>query len=99
VAVPLSDTLKRGKGGFLVETVPRVNLYRIQTPQTFRYDLILKAHESFQEKRNPEVTDDCMLLERKGQRIALVAGEEKNIKVTTPFDLRLAEVILESSSV
>ena len=94
VAVPLSDTLKRGDDGFLVETLPRQNLYRIQTPQTFRFDLIWEAHRRFREHPDAGVTDDCMLLEKQGNRIALVLGHESNIKVTTPFDLSLAKTIL-----
>lgn len=97
VAIPLSDTLKRGSDGFLHETLPREELYRIQTPQTFRYDLLRQAHEEFREVPDPSVTDDCMLLERRGHKIALVLGEETNFKVTTPVDLHIAEAILQST--
>jgi 2-C-methyl-D-erythritol 4-phosphate cytidylyltransferase len=96
VAIPLSDTLKRGREGFLHETLPRDELYRIQTPQTFRYELLRQAHEEFRASPDPSVTDDCMLLERRGYKIALVHGEETNLKVTTPVDLRVAESILQS---
>ena len=96
VAIPLSDTLKRGSGGFLHETLPRKELYRIQTPQTFRYDLLRQAHEEFRQDPDPSVTDDCMMLERCGYRIALVLGEETNLKVTTPVDFHIAEAILQS---
>ena len=95
VAVPLSDTLKRGAVGFLAETLPRENLYRIQTPQTFRFDPIWEAHQRFRENPDPTVTDDCMLLEKEGRKIALVLGDESNIKVTTPFDLQVARAIVE----
>lgn len=97
VAIPLSDTLKRGSEGFLHETLPREELYRIQTPQTFRYDLLRQAHEEFRQDPDPSVTDDCMLLERCGYRIALVLGEETNLKVTTPVDFHIAEAILQST--
>ena len=94
VAVPLSDTLKRREGDFLVETLPRNELYRIQTPQTFRFDLIWEAHEKLKNHPDPSITDDCMLLEREGFPIAWVAGEETNIKVTTAFDLQVADSLL-----
>ncbi|MCB9770036.1 MAG: 2-C-methyl-D-erythritol 4-phosphate cytidylyltransferase [Candidatus Omnitrophica bacterium] len=93
VATPLSDTLKRSDGEMLVETLPRESLYRIQTPQTFDFKLLLAAHEEFRRNPTPGITDDCMLLEQKGYRIGLVLGNETNIKVTTPFDLKLAELI------
>jgi len=96
VAISLSDTLKRGSDGFLHETLPREELYRIQTPQTFRFDLLRQAHAEFRQAPDPSVTDDCMLLERRGQKIALVVGEEINLKVTTPVDLHIAEAILHS---
>jgi 2-C-methyl-D-erythritol 4-phosphate cytidylyltransferase len=95
VAVPLSDTLKREDGGFLVETLPRKHLYRIQTPQAFDFQLLFAAHKRFRNAPDPMVTDDCMLLEKEGRGIAIVSGCESNIKITTPFDLKLAQAILE----
>jgi len=97
VAVPLSDTLKRMEGEALVETLPRENLYRIQTPQTFDFSLLWEAHNRFRDNPLPGITDDCMLLERKGLSIGLVMGEESNIKVTTAFDLNLAESIFQET--
>lgn len=96
VAIPLTDTLKRGGEGFLHETLPRESLFRIQTPQTFRYDLLYEVHAEFRRSPDPTVTDDCMLLERRGLPIALVLGEEINLKVTTPVDFHVAEAILKS---
>lgn len=94
VAIPLTDTLKRGGEGFLYETLPRKELYRIQTPQTFRFGLIWKAHQSFRQNPDTSVTDDCMLLEKTGMKIGLVAGDESNLKITTALDLLVAEMIL-----
>lgn len=96
VAVPLTDTLKRRADGMLVETLPREELYRIQTPQTFSYPLLCEAHEAFRRNPVPGVTDDCMLLEHQGRAVALALGDETNLKVTTPFDLQLAEFILRT---
>lgn len=94
VAIPLTDTLKRGRDGFLNETLPRKELFRIQTPQAFQYDLIREAHQIFRSNPDPGVTDDCMLLEKKGMKIALVAGDERNLKITTALDLLVAEMTL-----
>ncbi|MCG3195543.1 MAG: 2-C-methyl-D-erythritol 4-phosphate cytidylyltransferase [bacterium] len=97
VAIPLTDTLKHGEEGFLKETLPRQNLYRIQTPQTFRFDLIWDAYLDFMRAPDPQVTDDCMILERRGCPIAWVMGAESNLKVTTPFDLEIAEALLRKA--
>ncbi len=98
VAVPLTDTLKRMEGDVLIETLPRENLYRIQTPQTFDYSFLREAHIGFQRQPEIGVTDDCMLLEKAGHPIGLVLGEESNIKVTTSFDLDVANSILQEGS-
>jgi 2-C-methyl-D-erythritol 4-phosphate cytidylyltransferase len=105
VAFPLSDTVKRGRNGFLHETLPREELYRIQTPQSFQFPLIWKAHQerhrgkanpSESVKETPLITDDCMLLEKEGHPIALVLGAETNIKITTPVDFALADWIVRN---
>jgi len=93
VAISLSDTLKREEDGFLIETLPRAEHYRVQTPQAFRFDLIWEAHQHFRINPSSKITDDCMLLEREGHKIALVEGDERNIKITTQFDLEVAEMI------
>lgn len=94
VAIPLTDTVKRGEGGMLRETLPRQGLYRIQTPQTFRFELLWEAYRTFMQAPDPQVTDDCMILERLGIPIALVIGSESNLKVTSPCDLEIAEVLM-----
>jgi 2-C-methyl-D-erythritol 4-phosphate cytidylyltransferase/2-C-methyl-D-erythritol 2,4-cyclodiphosphate synthase len=82
-AQPVADTLKRGKGSTIVETVPRAGLYRAQTPQGFRFGALLKAHRA----AAGEATDDAQLLELAGERVVLVAGSETNVKITFPEDL------------
>ena len=94
-AVPLSDTLKRGDGGRIIETVPRQGLWRAQTPQAFRFADILAAHRAFAAgEPGAEPTDDAAIAERAGLTVSLVAGAEENFKLTTPEDLKRAERLL-----
>lgn len=89
-AVPVADTLKRGEGGTIAATVDRTGLFRAQTPQAFRYPLLLALHRT-----TPEgATDDASLLEAAGHAVALVPGHEDNIKITWPEDLTRMERIL-----
>jgi 2-C-methyl-D-erythritol 4-phosphate cytidylyltransferase len=93
VAIPERDTLKRERDGRVLETVPRVGLWRAQTPQAFRTAPLRRAHERALAD-SVEATDDAMLLERIGIDIAIMPGDERNLKVTTPDDLALAEALL-----
>ena len=82
-AVPVADTLKRAAGGTIAETVPRDGLHRAQTPQAFRFARLLELHRS---PAHPAATDDAWLLEQAGGTVALVAGSERNIKLTFKED-------------
>jgi 2-C-methyl-D-erythritol 4-phosphate cytidylyltransferase len=93
VAVPVKDTVKVVKETFAVETPPRETLWLAQTPQTFRYKVIRTAHE-LAEAEGFCGTDDSSLLERHGKNVHIVIGDYRNIKITTPEDLVLAEAIL-----
>ncbi len=94
-AVPLSDTLKRGDGARIIETVPRQGLWRAQTPQAFRFADILAAHRAFVAgEPGGEPTDDAAIAERAGLTVSLVAGAEENFKLTTQEDLERAERLL-----
>jgi 2-C-methyl-D-erythritol 4-phosphate cytidylyltransferase/2-C-methyl-D-erythritol 2,4-cyclodiphosphate synthase len=86
--LPLSDTIKRGSGALVHETVPREGLYRVQTPQGFRYGAIRLAHT---ESAGRALTDDAAVGEAAGLSVVLVAGEEENMKVTEPEDFVRAE--------
>jgi 2-C-methyl-D-erythritol 4-phosphate cytidylyltransferase/2-C-methyl-D-erythritol 2,4-cyclodiphosphate synthase len=89
-AVAVADTLKRGTGTAVVATVPRDGLFRAQTPQAFRFDLLLELHR----KAADGATDDAGILEAAGHGVALVAGSEDNIKLTYPEDLvRLERIV------
>ena len=90
-AMPVVDTLKAAHAdGTVIRTVPREGLWAIQTPQVFRYDILLAAHERVAE----DVTDDCAMVEQLGNPIRLYEGSRLNFKVTTPEDLRLADALL-----
>ncbi len=84
-ALPVRDTLKRGADSVVVGGVDRENLWRVQTPQGFRYADILEAHR---QHAGAGLTDDAAVAERAGLSVGIVAGDEDNVKVTTEDDLR-----------
>jgi 2-C-methyl-D-erythritol 4-phosphate cytidylyltransferase len=93
LALRAADTLKRGDAaGRVVETVPREDIWQAQTPQMFRRGLLLRALE----RAGDAVTDEASAVEALGLRPRLVPGDPRNIKVTVPQDLALAELILQS---
>jgi 2-C-methyl-D-erythritol 4-phosphate cytidylyltransferase/2-C-methyl-D-erythritol 2,4-cyclodiphosphate synthase len=90
-AVPLADTLKRAGPGLRVEaTLDRQGLWRAQTPQAFRFEDILAAHEAAVAAGREDLTDDAAVAEWAGIPVELVEGSEANVKLTTPDDLALA---------
>ena len=94
VAVPITDTVKVAKQhGFIKKTLPREDLWAVQTLQVFEYGLILEAHREAK-KENFPATDDASLVERMGHPVKVVEGSTENIKITTPEDLVMAEAIL-----
>lgn len=92
LAVPVADTLKREAASEVSETVNREGLWRAQTPQMFRFGLLLKA---LQQKVNSPFTDEAQAIEALGYRPRLVMGDPFNLKVTWPEDLQMAEWILK----
>jgi 2-C-methyl-D-erythritol 4-phosphate cytidylyltransferase/2-C-methyl-D-erythritol 2,4-cyclodiphosphate synthase len=90
-ALPVSDTLKREEHGAVAGTVDRTGLYRAQTPQGFSYARIVEAHRRF---AGAAMTDDAALAEAAGLTVALVEGDEDNMKITEPPDLARAERLL-----
>jgi 2-C-methyl-D-erythritol 4-phosphate cytidylyltransferase len=92
-AIPVTDTVKRVQGGRVVETVDRSTLAAAQTPQGFRFSLLVRAYEeAFRD--GITVTDEAMAVERLGLPVAVVEGESSNRKLTTPDDLLWAEARL-----
>ena len=90
LAMPVTDTLKKSRKGKVAGTVDRAFVWRAQTPQMFRLDVLASALREC-EVRGLEVTDEASAMERAGYKPRLVRGRESNIKVTYPEDLRLAE--------
>jgi 2-C-methyl-D-erythritol 4-phosphate cytidylyltransferase len=97
-AVPLADTLKRAKGGLVESTVPREELWRAQTPQAFTASSLREAHDRAR-ANGIDATDDAALVEQAGGRVVVVQGDERNIKITTPAELELAEALLHGTRV
>lgn len=96
-AVPVRDTIKQAKDKVVIGTPDRSELYAVQTPQCFQADVIRTAIADARENA-PHITDDCLAVERLGGQIWLTEGSEENLKITTPLDLILAEVILQRRS-
>lgn len=97
VAVPTKDTIKAVANGIVMGTPDRETLWHAQTPQTFRFGVIYAAHRTA-EFKNFMGTDDAALVERSGGRVRIVRGDYRNIKITTPEDLVLAEAFLASDA-
>lgn len=96
IGMPSKDTIKLSdNSGFVKETLNRSLVWTIQTPQIFSYSLIRRAHESIRKKDMTAITDDAMVVEQEtGVRVSLAEGSYRNIKITTPEDLLIAEAFL-----
>ncbi len=95
-AVPVTDTIKRVEGGGEVrETLDRAALWAVQTPQVFRRAALEHAL-SAEADELAGATDDASLIERGGGRVIVVASSDENLKVTTPLDLRVADMLLRA---
>ena len=95
-AIPVKDTIKVVQGGLVKETPDRATLQAVQTPQVFDFDLLRGALKKA-ETDGAQVTDDCSAVERLGMKIKIVEWDERNLKVTTPLDLKIAELLLEET--
>lgn len=96
LGVPVKDTVKLVDGGMITDTLDRRRLYSIQTPQIFRRDIYVKGI-NFARDHELDFTDDCQLAEAVGVKINLTISDYRNIKVTTPEDLAVAEVLLRNT--
>lgn len=91
------DTIIKTEDQLSLTSIPkRSSLMRGQTPQTFRYETILKAHEMAQEEKVANSPDDCSLVLNMGQKVFIVKGEENNLKITTKLDLFIAEQLFRT---
>ena len=93
-AIPVKDTIKVVKGGIVNNTPNRSELQAVQTPQVFDFDLLRGALQKAKAD-GAAITDDCSAVERLGMSVRIVEGDERNIKITTPLDLKIAELLLE----
>ena len=97
-AVPVKDTIKIANADrFIVETPAREQLWAVQTPQVFRKSLLEEAHQAAQAQQLT-ATDDASLVEQLGFPVKLVKGSYANVKITTPVDLQIAEVLLSDAT-
>ncbi len=93
IGVRVKDTIKiADENNVILSTPDRSRLWTIQTPQVFDYKIIMCAHE---ENRGANLTDDCALAEKYGVEVTILEGSYSNIKITTPEDIALGEMILE----
>lgn len=97
VGVPVKDTIKIvDENGYGIDTPARKMLWQIQTPQTFQVPLIKEAYYRMRQSENGNITDDTMLVERYcGTKVKVIEGDYRNIKITTPEDMILAESFLK----
>ncbi|CAM4216738.1 2-C-methyl-D-erythritol 4-phosphate cytidylyltransferase [Lederbergia lenta] len=92
-AVPVKDTIKKAIDLEVVETVERSSLWQVQTPQAFRFSVLMDAH-NMASKEDFFGTDEASLVERTGQSVKIVESDYDNIKLTTPEDIYFAEAIM-----
>lgn len=95
LVIPIKDTIKKSqKYMFVNGTLDREQIWRAQTPQSFKYDIILSAYKkAYQDKL--WATDDAAIVERYGHKVKMIIGSEENIKITTPFDIIIAQNFLK----
>lgn len=93
-AVPVKDTIKVVEGRVVKSTPNRATLYAVQTPQVFDFDLLRGALAKAKQD-GAQVTDDSSAVERMGMSVKIVEGDERNIKITTPMDLKIGSLLLE----
>ena len=93
--IPVEDTIKIVEGEDVKQTLDRERLFRVQTPQGFLYSTLKKALDKASQE-GFYGTDEASLVERAGERVAVVQGDVRNIKVTTPEELKMVEVFFES---
>lgn len=89
------DTIKSIQNNFSAETLNRNELFMVQTPQCFKYDLILNCHKNIDKDKRKNITDDTMVVEHFNNKVYLYEGSYKNIKITTKEDLIVAKCFID----
>jgi len=95
LVAPVTDTIKHVKDNAVIKTLDRLELRRALTPQCFRYELLRKAYEHA-DVADPTLTDESALAEKIGVPVTAIEGSSRNIKITTPQDLLIAETFLKA---
>jgi len=93
-AAPIADTVKRVEEGVVSETLDRSSLWAVQTPQVFRRAALERALAEASDELLARATDDAWLIERAGGVVHVIGSDPGNLKITTPEDLRVAELLL-----
>lgn len=93
-AIPVKDTIKEVAGGLVENTPDRSRLQAVQTPQVFDIHLLRAALKKAKDD-GAAITDDCSAVELLGMKVKIVEGDEHNIKITTPVDLKIAQLFME----
>jgi 2-C-methyl-D-erythritol 4-phosphate cytidylyltransferase len=96
-AVPVKDTLKRTQDQKIIETISRSNLWNAQTPQTFKYPILVQAHQKAKAD-NFYATDEAALVERMGYPVSIINGDYRNIKITTVEDFEMVHMIIKGGA-
>jgi 2-C-methyl-D-erythritol 4-phosphate cytidylyltransferase len=94
LVAPVTDTIKQVSGDAVVKTLDRRELRRALTPQCFRYELLCKAYDQA-DVNDPSLTDESALVEKIGVPVTVIEGSSRNIKITTPQDLAIAEALIK----
>jgi 2-C-methyl-D-erythritol 4-phosphate cytidylyltransferase len=93
--IPATDTIVESKNNELISSIPdRSTMYQGQTPQSFKAVQLRELYEGLSEEEKKILTDACKIMVIKGEKVHLVEGEVSNIKITYPYDLRVAESLL-----
>lgn len=96
--IPATDTIVESKDGETISSIPnRAELFQGQTPQSFKANKLKKLYESLTQDEKDKLTDACKIFSIKGEPVHLVQGEVFNIKITYPFDLRVAQTMIEGA--
>lgn len=91
--IPVTDSIRLKELSGTSHALNRDLLVAVQTPQAFRCDILIKAYDT---PFSPEYTDDASVYEKSGHKVVLINGESRNIKITNPFDIALAELLLNN---
>lgn len=93
--IPAYDTIVRGKNGELIDIPIREEMYQGQTPQSFNIKTFIESYTQLTDEEKSILSDSCKIILLNGEKVAMVQGESYNIKITTPYDLKVANTIVE----